>query len=284
MSLSEIAEDALYDEWKRHGKHWEEYGSELLGTATLLFCVVGAVAYLFGQSSPLAHAITATPIRLLLVGLALGGVSGLVALTPPGKLSGAHLNPAVSLGFWALGKMHARDLGGYIAGQLLGGVIGAFLGRQAFGRLAGQVQDGTLHPGPGVGWAGTLGGEIVSALILAVAVFSFVSHKRLARWTPLMAMGLVGLLVCADGNYSGAGMNPARWFGPAAAASVWKFGWEYALGPLAGTLAAVAVVQALFRSRPTPHTGKLFHDPRYRSIFRGDRLPSRPHSDCLPSN
>lgn len=284
MSLAEIAEDAVYDEWKRRGKHWEEYGSELLGTAVLLFCVVGAVAYLFGQSSPLAQAVTSTPVRLLLVGLALGGVSGLVAITPPGRLSGAHLNPAVSLGFWALGKMHARDLGGYVAAQLLGGVGGAFLGRLAFGRLAWEVQVGSLHPGPGVGWAGTLGGEIVFTLILTVAVFSFVSHKKLARWTPLMAVGLVGLLVCVDGNYSGAGMNPARWFGPAVAAPVWAFGWEYALGPLLAALGAVGMVQIAFQSRPTPHTGKLFHDPKYRSIFRGDRLPSRPYSDSQSTN
>lgn len=278
-AVAENAEDALYEDWKRRGKHWKEYGSELLGTAVLLFCVVGAVAFLFGQSAALAQAVTSTPLRLLLVGLALGGVSGLVAISPPGRLSGAHLNPAVSLGFWALGKMHARDLGGYVAAQLLGGVGGAFLGRLAFGKLAREVKIGSLHPGPGVGWMGTLGGEIVSTLILTVAVFSFVSHKKLARWTPLMAVGLVGLLVCVDGNYSGAGMNPARWFGPAVAAPVWAFGWEYALGPLIAALGAVGMVQIVFKSRPTPHTGKLFHDPKYRSIFRGDRLPSRSYSD-----
>ncbi len=279
MSLPELAEDAVYEEWKRRGKHWEEYGSELLGTATLLFCVVGAVAYLFGKTSPLAQMLTSTPLRLLLVGLALGGVSGLVAISPPGRLSGAHLNPAVSLGFWALGKMHARDLGGYVAAQLLGGIGGALLGRLAFGGLAQEVKIGSLSPGPDVGWMGTLGGEIVSTLILTVAVFSFVSHKKLARWTPLMATGLVGLLVCADGNFSGAGMNPARWFGPAVAAPVWAFGWEYVVGPMVAALGAVGVVQFVFNSRPAPHTGKLFHDPKYRSIFRGDRLPSRPHTD-----
>lgn len=284
MSLPEIAEDAVYEEWKRHGRHLEEYGSELLGTAILLFCVVGAVAYLFGKTSPLAQEVTSTPVRLLLVGLALGGVSGLVAISPPGRLSGAHLNPAVSLGFWALGKMHARDLGGYVVAQLLGGVGGAWLGLLAFSRLAREVKIGSLSPGPGVGWLGTLGGEIVFTLILTVAVFSFVSHKNLARWTPLMAVGLVGLLVCVDGNYSGAGMNPARWFGPAAVASRWAFGWEYALGPLLAALGAVGVVQMVFKSRPTPHTGKLFHDPKYRSIFRGDRLPSRSYKEGRGGN
>ena len=166
MSLSTDAsqdasslEAAFYEEWKRHGKHWEEYASEMLGTAFLLFCVVGAGAFLFGSSAFLPRLIPSSALRLLLVGLLLGGASGLVALTPPGRLSVAHLNPAMSVGFWVLGKMHGRDVAGYIAGQFLGGLSGAFVGGLVFGRLATEVHTGALHPGRGVGWAGTLGGD-----------------------------------------------------------------------------------------------------------------------------
>ena len=106
LHLEGALHEDLYEEWKRHGKHWEEYASEMLGTAFLLFCVVGAVAFLFGSSAFLPRLIPSSALRLLLVGLLLGGASGLVALTPPGRLSGAHLNPAMSLGFWVLGKMH----------------------------------------------------------------------------------------------------------------------------------------------------------------------------------
>ena len=287
MSLSPDAardasslEAALYgdlcEEWKRHGKHWEEYASEMLGTAFLLFCVVGAVAFLFGSRAFLPRLIPSSALRLLLVGLLLGGASGLVALTPPGRLSGAHLNPAMSLGFWVLGKMHGRDVIGYIAGQLLGGLFGALVGGLVFGRLATEVHTGALHPGRGVGWAGTRGGELAATFALSLAVFSFVSHKNLARWTPLMATALVGLLVCVDGNFSGAGMNSARWFGPAAVAALWPFGWIYTLGPLGGAVAAAGLRRSLSASGSVPHTGKLFHDPRYRSLFLGDRLPSKP--------
>ncbi len=268
-------EALLYKEWKRHGRHFEEYASEFAGTAFLLFCVVGAVGFLFGSSSPLPGLLPAPALRLLLVGLLLGGASGLVALSPPGRLSGAHLNPAMSLGFWLLGKMHGRDVAGYVAGQIAGGVAGTLLGRAVFGRLAREVHTASLKPGPGVGWGAALTGETAATFVLALAVYTFVSHKALARWTPLMAVFLVGLLVCIDGDYSGAGMNPARWFGPAAAADVWPFGAIYALAPPAAALLAAGLRRSGALTHPMPHTGKLFHDPRYRSLFREDRLPSR---------
>ena len=269
-------EAVFYEEWKRHGKHWEEYASEFAGTTFLLFCVVGAVGFLFGPGSPLPSLLPPPALRLLLVGLLLGGASGLVALSPPGRLSGAHLNPAMSLGFWLLGKMHGRDVAGYILGQLAGGVVGTLLGRAVFGRLAREVHSASLTPGPGVGWWPALAGETGATFVLALAVFTFVSHKRLARWTPLMAVFLVGLLVCIDGDYSGAGMNPARWLGPAAAAGVWSFGLVYALAPAAAALLAAGLRRSGTLTHPMPHTGKLFHDSRYRSLFREDELPSRP--------
>lgn len=199
------AEAVLYEEWKRQGRHWEEYASEFIGTLFLLVCVVGAVSFLFGVSSPLPRVLPSPPLRLLLVGLFLGGASALVALSPPGRLSGAHLNPAMSLGFWLLGKMHGRDVVGYCAGQLAGGLAGTLLGQAVFGRLAQEVHTASLKPGPGVGWVGTIGGEAAATFALAFAVFTFVSHKKLARWTPLMATVLVSLLICIDGSYSGAG-------------------------------------------------------------------------------
>ena len=272
-------EAALYEEWKRAGSHLAEYASEFAGTAFLLFCVVGAVGFLFGTSSLLPGLLPSSALRLLLVGLLLGGASGLVALSPPGRLSGAHLNPAMSLGFWLLGKMHGRDVAGYCAGQLAGGMVGTLLGRAVFGRLAREVHTASLTPGPGVGWWAAGAGESAATFVLALAVYTFVSHKTLAHWTPLLATALVGLLVCLDGNYSGAGMNPARWLGPAAAAGVWSFGGIYAFAPLGGTMLAAGLRRSGVLRHPLPHTGKLFHDARYRSLFRDDRMPSRPPAE-----
>src|SRR5579884_260331 len=104
-----VLEPRIYRQWKRSGRHIEEYASELAGTAFALFCVVGVVSLLMASGSPALSWIPSASLRLLLIGLLLGGAGWLVAISPPGRLSGAHINPAVSIGFLALGKMYARD-------------------------------------------------------------------------------------------------------------------------------------------------------------------------------
>lgn len=269
-------ETALYDDWKRYGHHLEEYAAELAGTLFLMLFVVGGVAWLFGHGSPLLRALPSPPLRLFLLGLVLGGASALVALSPPGRLSGAHLNPAASLGFWVLGKMHARDFAGYVAGQMAGAAAGGLLGAALFGWLARSAHDATLTPGPDIGWWPALLAEVGTTFVLMLLVYTCVSHKRLARWTPLLSTLLLAALIALDGNYSGCGMNPARWFGPAVAAEFWRLGWVYVLGPLLGAGLAAWVRRTGRLTHPMPHTGKLFHDTRYRSLFRHDSLPTTP--------
>ncbi len=266
----------FYRDWKREGRHLGEYASEGVGTAVNVFCVVGVVSVVFGASSPVAHAIPAVPLRLFIVGLLLGGVGWLVALSPPGKLSGAHLNPAVSLGFGLLGKMHARDVGGYVGGQMAGAILGAVVGVAAFGRLAREVAHATLHPGAGVGPTAALLGEGGATFALTFLIYTALSHARLRPWTPALVTVAVGVLVWLDGNYSGAGMNPARWFGPAASVPDWSRAWVYVAGPLAGSAAAALLRRSGLLTHPLPHSGKIVHDRTYRSIFKDDAVPSTP--------
>ncbi len=266
---------ALYEEWKRHGRHIEEYASEFVGTAFSVFCVVAVVAVLFGSSSPAVHAIPSARLRLFLAGLLLGGSGSLVAVSPLGRLSGAHLNPAVSLGFWLLDKMHFRDLLWYVLSQMAGAILGVFLGQAAFSTLAREVNNAALHPGVGVSAPAALLAECVTTGVLTGIIYAFVSHKRLLPWTPAVIPIACSVLVGLDGSYSGCGMNPARWFGPALETRLWHLSWVYLIGPCAG-----AAVAALARRLPRPasippHTGKLLHDPRYRSLFKHDQVPSR---------
>lgn len=270
----QIREAELYEEWKRTGQHLEEYASEFLGTALLLVCVVGAVVLTFSPSSPVLHWLPPLSLRLALIGLLLGAASWGVALSPPGRLSGAHLDPAVSAGFWLLGKMHWRDLLGYIAGQMAGAVAGTLLGGLIFGRLARSVQMGSLHPGPHVSFWETVGGELAATFVLTLAIYTSVSFPKVMRWTPGIALVVLTFLIGVDGNYSGAGMNPARWFGPALAAGVWRDAAAYALAPVAAALAA-AGLRRMLRRQPPPRTAKLFHDPRYRSVFQNDSAPTQ---------
>ena len=123
--------------------HWPEYGAELLGTAFNIFVGLSAVVFDFGKGLPMEHLIPNNSIRLLITGLVFAGSGSLVAISPLGKLSGAHINPCVSLAFWAQGKMHQHDIGGYIIGQFLGAIIGTLLLVAVWGRYAASLDNGS---------------------------------------------------------------------------------------------------------------------------------------------
>lgn len=267
-------EAAARAEWKRYGLHLEEFASEFLGTAFLLFCVVGVVVALFAPASPLVSLVPSQAIRLFITGLALGGAGWAVAVSPPGRLSGAHVNPAISVGFFILGKMDIQDAAGYVVSQMAGAIVGAEAGRFAVGRWAAQVNGAALTPSPSVstGWAFLA--EVAATFALAFLIYTFVSHRSLVHWTPAMVTVAVGILVWLDGNISGCGMNPARWFGCAFAAGYWRLYWVYVLGPLAGSVAAASLRRSGLFPHPVPRTGKVLHDPNYRSIFKNDAEPS----------
>src|SRR5260370_1009749 len=130
--------------WKQ--LHWFEYGAELAGTAFLLFAGLSAVVFDFGAGSPLAAVLSDTSARLLITGLLFAGSGSLVAISPLGRLSGGHINPAVTLAFWVRGKMHHLDLGGYILGQFLGAAIGTLLLALVLGKRAAIARDGLTVP------------------------------------------------------------------------------------------------------------------------------------------
>ena len=97
------------------GMHPAEWSAEFLGTFAVLLVGLSAVCFDFGSASPL-HALP-TSLRLLLTGLVFAATGSLFALTPPGRRSGAHLNPVVTLTFWSQRKVHWHDLIGYLAAQ-----------------------------------------------------------------------------------------------------------------------------------------------------------------------
>jgi aquaporin Z len=268
-TLSPSPAHSQYSEaWQRElFSHAPEYGAEFLGTAFLMFCVVGAVAWMFAPGSPIVSALPSTRLRLFLTGLMLGAAGSFVAITPLGRVSGAHLNPAMSLGFFFAGMMHFHDLLGYIIAQSCGAALGAWGGGEVFARFAPAVRDALNQPGQQVSPLMGLAAEIAATFALAAVVFAMVSRRSLMRWVPLAVIGVVGVIVLLDGNFSGASLNPARSFGPALVMGDWHLYWVYVLGPCGGTVTAVLLHR--FGTRLEAQTGKLFHDFRYRSIFTG---------------
>jgi aquaporin Z len=260
--------DQYSEPWQRElFSHAPEYAAEFAGTAFLMFAVIGAVAWMFAPGSPLVHWIPSTPLRLFLTGLVLGGTGSLVAISPLGRISGAHLNPAMSLGFFVTGTMQFHDLIGYIAAQLAGASLGARIAQAVFGTYGKMVHEALNQPAKAATTLLSVGAEAAATFVLAAVVFAMVSRRSLMRWTPLALVGVVGVIVWLDGNFSGASLNPARSFGPVVVTQDWHQYWIYILGPCSGS-----VLAALLHRFATPLealTGKLFHDVHYRSIFKG---------------
>jgi aquaporin Z len=261
--------------WKQ--LHWPEYGAELLGTAFLVFAGVSAVVFDFGNGSPLAHVLPDTSVRRLITGLLFAGSGSLVAISPLGKLSGGHINPAVTLAFWVQGKMHHLDLGGYILGQVLGAIVGTLLVALVWGGHAASVGYGTTVPGAAYPLWIVFLAEVSLTFLLVFSIFLFVSSHRLMRWTPLMVWILVAVMVWLEAPISGTSLNPARSFGPALVSWIWNDHWLYWIAPSLGALLAVGAFRLLAIGERDVLTGKLFHVPHYRSVFMNVNAP------CLPA-
>jgi aquaporin Z len=250
------------------------WGCEFLGTAILLAGGLSAVFLDFGPSSPIAPRLPSMSARLLLTGLLFAGTGSLVALSPLGRRSGAHLNPAVTLGFWTQRKVHPHDLAGYVTAQILGAITSVAVLRLVWGHTARALHLGATQPGNGFSALDAAGLECLMTASLVLMIFFMTSSARTARWTPLGNWLLVATLVWQGAPYSGTSLNPVRSLAPALLAPETRHLWAYIAGPLTGALLA-ALVFSLFRTTNTL-TAKLFHDPRYPSTLASE-LPTAVH-------
>jgi aquaporin Z len=257
----------MYDKWWKK-LHWPEYGAEFLGTAFLVFVGLSAVVFDFGKGLPLATLLPDSGLRRLITGLLFAGSGSLVAISPIGKLSGAHINPSVSLAFWAHRKMHHYDIVGYIVSQFLGAIAGTVLLVLVWGKFAQSVTDGMTLPGTGYALWFVFVAEMVLTCILVLSIFLFVSSHHLMHWTPLMNWILVATMVWLEAPISGTSLNPARSIGPATIAGIWTHQWLYCIAPPLGALLAVVLYRLVSVGEQDVLTGKLFHSSRYRNIFK----------------
>ncbi len=251
-------------EWPpQPGLHLVEWSCELLGTALLLLGGLSAVALDFGPHSPLRG--LGSSFRLLLTGLLFAGTGSLLAISPLGRRSGAHLNPVVTLAFWTQRKVHPHDLAGYVGGQLLGAVLGTAAVAGLWGGEARAVHLGATAPGQGLTGPAAMLVEAAMTAVLVLVLLLMTSSARTARWTALVLWPVIAALVWQGAPYTGTSLNPARSLGPALLVPLLGPYWVYVAGPLLGGAVAVGGF-ALLRDRQVL-TAKLFHDPRYRSTL-----------------
>ena len=162
-------------------------------------------------------------------------IMGMVYAT--GHLSGAHLNPAVTLAFTVTRHFPLRDAGAYVAAQVAGAVLGALLLLAVWPDQPAEL--GATVPSVGAGSAFVY--EVVLTAVLMFVITAVATDTRAVGAGAAIAIGgAVGLDALFGGPVTGASMNPARSLGPALAAWEWHDIWIYLLAPAAG-----AVVGAL---------------------------------------
>lgn len=276
--LKGCPEDESAPQPKAAGWHPVDWACEFAGTAFQLVSGFSVVALLESPRSPATSALPAWS-RLVLIGIAFGGLAAAVALSPPGRRSGAHLNPAVTVGFWLRGHTPSRDMLGYVAAQTAGALLAAAVFLAAWGSWADSVDTVRTVPQQHLNLAGAAGIEAALTFGLLMTVFVMVSSPRTARWTPAAVTGVLALLIWAGAPHTGASMNPARTIGPDAVASAFTAIWCYLAGPLAGAAAAAGALTAVTGRRTL--TAKLFHDPEYPSVH-ATALPAKPHPQSRP--
>ena len=159
------------------------------------------------------------------------GLIIMVMVYATGHLSGAHINPAVTVAFTLSRHFPARDAAAYIAAQLVGAIAGAFLLLAVWPDQPGNL--GATMPSVGVGSAFVY--ELVLTAFLMFVIMAVATDTRAVGAAAAIAIGgTVGLDALFGGPVTGASMNPARSFGPALAAGEWSHFWLYIAGPILG--------------------------------------------------
>jgi aquaporin Z len=250
-------------------KYWPEY---LIEAACLGIFMISAGVFtaLFEYpNSPAHHAIASSDVRRALIGIAMGLTAVGLIYSPWGQQSGAHMNPAVTLTFFRLGKVAKWDAVFYIAAQFIGGLLGVLLTKAALGMTFTHPNVNYVVTVPGAaGVAAAFVGEALIACGMMLMILLVTNTPKLARWTGVFAGTLVALYITFEAPYSGMSINPARTVASALPSGVWTAGWIYFVAPIGGMMLAVEIFRAL-RKGAQVACAKLNHDLRHRCIFCG---------------
>jgi len=210
----------------------QKYFSEFLGTFALVFCGTGAIVINEITGGTVTH-----------VGIAITfGLIVLAMIYTFGEVSGAHLNPAVTLGFSALGLFPKKEIAPYLGSQLAGAFLASGLLRFLF--PTSQNLGATLPAGSG---AQSFVLEVVLTFLLMLVIIRVSQGAKETGWFAGIAIGsVVGLEAMFAGPICGASMNPARSLAPAVVAGNISQVWIYLTAPVLGALLAVFVGRTVF--------------------------------------
>lgn len=260
--VTALAPDAsIAEAWRTHRR---EYLMEAAQTGALLFCIGLFAALLYnGPAFQLPQA-----MRPFAMGAGVSVATVLLIRSRFGRRTGAHLNPAVTLAYFYLRRVHRWDAAFYVAFQFLGAVSGMWLARGVLGNRLAQapVCYAVTTPGSEGEIIAFLAEWSLSALLMGIVLFT-ANHKRLIRYAPF-AVGVLTIFYygfCA--SLSGFSVNPARSFASALFAWIWRGLWIYFVAPVGGAVSA-AVLYAGWLGGDHVYCAKVFHDTQSTCPFR----------------
>jgi aquaporin Z len=229
----------LHVSQERASLHWAEYAIEAAALGTFMVSAAVFATALYHPSSWLAAGISNEWLRRGLMGLAMGLTAVAIIYSPWGQRSGAHMNPAVTLTFFRLGKVERRDMAGYVAAQFCGGIAGVALAAAALGTLVSlpPIHYVMTRPGP-AGQTAAFAAETMMSCLMMLVILMMSNRPRLARFTGLCAGLLVWTYITVEEPLSGMSINPARTFGSALLAGDFSALWIYFIAPPLGMLVA----------------------------------------------
>ncbi|CAN7992107.1 unnamed protein product [Ixodes hexagonus] len=232
------------DEVSASSTLWKSMVAEYIGTAVIVLIGCGSCINWGSPTNPLGEA--------TMVQVAIGfGITVATMAQAVGHVSGAHLNPAVTLGMLFVGKVSILRSFFYVCSQLIGGITGAAILRAVtpdarHGALGGTGLAEGVTPLMG------LAVEVCITFILVLTVFSVCDTNRLdVQGSAPLAIGL-SVTTCHvfAVRYTGASMNVARSFGPAVMSGIFDDHWVFWVGPILGGIIAAVIYENVFQAPP----------------------------------
>ena len=229
--------------------HWPEYLIEAAALGVFMISACVWTVLLEHPASPIHLAIDDVFQRRVLMGLAMGLTASAIIHSPWGHRSGAHMNPALTVTFWTLGKISSRDAFFYVLFQFAGGLMGVLLSAIVIGPPLWHSAVNFAPTVPGTpGETAAFWSEVAISSLLMATALTVSSSARLRPWMPMFAGLLVAAFIVFESPLSGMSMNPARTLASAIPSGEWKAIWIYFTAPPLGML-ATAQLYRLVSSR-----------------------------------
>lgn len=234
--------------------------AEVVGTAILVYFGAGAAAITLmiskGSSPPNPFNIGIGALGGLGdwfgIGMAFAiAIAGVIYAL--GRVSGAHINPAVTIALWATRRFPSGDVIPYIVAQLIGGSLGSLLFATSAGSDAVMVGGlGATAPFPGISFGQAVLAEAIGTFLLMLVIMGVAVDERAPQGFAGLIIGLtVGGVITTTGNIAGSSLNPARTFGPYLVDHImggpvlWSHYPIYVIGPVLGALVAAFLYDIL---------------------------------------